>query len=310
MLHFVCQRLVPLLCIVSALVVVEGSRAAAEAPAPCATRPGAPSKGGHWHYRLDRATGQKCWFERGAKPVQSSGFWKAFAFSEEPKVQTRARCSPAPAIAVQGWYRRTDAPAGQDCWSLKRGTAGARAQLLRSRSGKLPSSGANDSDLTAPEGGTDAMPSRAPGLEDHMTEQPKLQATINSGPDFIFEKRWVALPETKLLGDLQTDGTARFNTASSTTTVPLAREKTYLSRVFVPSWGLTVSSTLLVLCTVAALGLYGWIGLASLERHSLTPVERPTPFRVSEIAPDPAAGGRLAPRTSPRSGEGRPREQE
>lgn len=67
--------------------------------ADCRAAPGdAAPAGQHWFYRLDRATGQQCWYLRKAAPVRTSEPSKVVRAAEPSKpvrVSRRAAAKPA-----------------------------------------------------------------------------------------------------------------------------------------------------------------------------------------------------------------------
>jgi hypothetical protein len=67
--------------------------------ADCRAAPGdAAPAGQHWYYRLDRATGQQCWYLRKAAPVRAAEPSKPVRAAEpSPPVRASRRAATKPA---------------------------------------------------------------------------------------------------------------------------------------------------------------------------------------------------------------------
>ena len=81
--------------VIALVFCMAGSARAAD----CRAAPGdaAPS-GQHWYYRLDRATGQQCWYLRKAAPVRAAEPSKpARAAEPSPTVRASRRAATKPA---------------------------------------------------------------------------------------------------------------------------------------------------------------------------------------------------------------------
>ena len=75
------------------------SMAGSARAADCRAAPGdAAPAGQHWYYRLDRATGQQCWYLRKAAPVRAAEPSKpARAAETSPTVRASRRAAKKPA---------------------------------------------------------------------------------------------------------------------------------------------------------------------------------------------------------------------
>jgi len=81
--------------VIALVFCMAGSALAAD----CRAAPGdaAPS-GQHWFYRLDRATGQQCWYLRNAAPVRAAEPSKPVRATEpSPAVRASRRAATKPA---------------------------------------------------------------------------------------------------------------------------------------------------------------------------------------------------------------------